>query len=162
MTVPRKIRRHPIWNTLILIWVDQLVLNYLNSIQRGLLQFQLTIVQGRPPVPAGWIPVTTWPVARVWHMCILLYIGRQAEAVIYCAGIFKQSMVVRNREGIGLLYRPATLHRLVVLIPWNRFHEIEKFKNLGLVHPHMLHTCYRSHGSWRPASGNRANAPKIL
>jgi hypothetical protein len=34
-----------------------------------------------------------------------------------CAGIFKQSMGVRNREGIGLSYRPAGIHRLAELIP---------------------------------------------
>jgi hypothetical protein len=34
------------------------------------------------------------------------------------AGIFKQS---RNRVGIGLSYRPARLHRLAELVPWNRF-----------------------------------------
>jgi hypothetical protein len=27
----------------------------------------------------------------------------------------------RNREGIGLSYRPARLHRLAKSIPWNRF-----------------------------------------
>jgi hypothetical protein len=27
----------------------------------------------------------------------------------------------RNRVGIGLSYRPARLHRLAELIPWNRF-----------------------------------------
>jgi hypothetical protein len=37
------------------------------------------------------------------------------------AGIFKQSMGARNRVGIGLLYRPARLHRLAETIPWNRF-----------------------------------------
>ncbi len=35
--------------------------------------------------------------------------------------IFKQSMGASNRVGIGLFYRPARLHRLVELIPWNRF-----------------------------------------
>ncbi len=38
-----------------------------------------------------------------------------------CAGIFKQSMVYRNRVGTGLSYWPARLHRLAVLIPWNWF-----------------------------------------
>jgi hypothetical protein len=38
-----------------------------------------------------------------------------------CAGIFKQSMGVRNRIGIGLSYRPARLHSLADLFPWNRF-----------------------------------------
>jgi hypothetical protein len=39
----------------------------------------------------------------------------------YCAGILKQSMGAGNREGIGLLYRPAWLHWLAESIPWNRF-----------------------------------------
>ncbi len=38
-----------------------------------------------------------------------------------CAGIFKQSMGARNRVEIGLSYRPARLHSLAVLVPWNRF-----------------------------------------
>ncbi len=38
-----------------------------------------------------------------------------------CAGIFRQSMGARNRVGIGLSYRPARLHRLADLIPWNLF-----------------------------------------
>jgi hypothetical protein len=38
-----------------------------------------------------------------------------------CTGIFKQSIGARNRVGIGLSYRPARLHRLAELIPWNRF-----------------------------------------
>jgi hypothetical protein len=37
------------------------------------------------------------------------------------AGIFKKSMGARHREGIGLSYRPARLHRLAEFIPWNRF-----------------------------------------
>jgi hypothetical protein len=36
-----------------------------------------------------------------------------------CAGNVKQSVGARNRVGIGLLYRPARLHRLAELIPWN-------------------------------------------
>jgi hypothetical protein len=39
----------------------------------------------------------------------------------YRAGIFKKSMGARHRVGIGLLYRPARLHRLAEFIPWNRF-----------------------------------------
>jgi hypothetical protein len=35
------------------------------------------------------------------------------------AGSFKQSMGARNRVGIGLSYRPARLHRLAELNPWN-------------------------------------------
>jgi hypothetical protein len=44
-------------------------------------------------------------------------------------------MGARNREGIGLLYRPAGLNRLAErlaeLIPWNRFLDSLKFKNTG-------------------------------
>jgi len=36
------------------------------------------------------------------------------------ARIFKQSMGARNRVRIGLSYRPARLHRLAELMPWNR------------------------------------------
>jgi hypothetical protein len=36
-------------------------------------------------------------------------------------GNFKQSMGARNRVGMGLSYRPARLHILADLIPWNRF-----------------------------------------
>ncbi len=36
------------------------------------------------------------------------------------AGRF-QSMGARNRVGIGLSYRPARLHSLAELVPWNRF-----------------------------------------
>ncbi len=37
------------------------------------------------------------------------------------AGIFKLSMGARNLVGIGLLYRPASLHRLAEFIPKNLF-----------------------------------------
>ncbi len=36
-------------------------------------------------------------------------------------GFFNHSMRARNRVGIGLSYRPARLHRLAEMIPWNRF-----------------------------------------
>jgi hypothetical protein len=41
--------------------------------------------------------------------------------VVSSAGIFKQSMGARNRVGIRLSYRPARLHSLAELVPWNRF-----------------------------------------
>jgi hypothetical protein len=47
-----------------------------------------------------------------------------------CAGILEQSMGARNRVGIGLSYRPARLHRLAELIPWNRF--LKSLKILAL------------------------------
>jgi hypothetical protein len=34
---------------------------------------------------------------------------------------FLNNLWGRNRVGIGLSYRPARLHRLADLIPWNRF-----------------------------------------
>jgi hypothetical protein len=33
-------------------------------------------------------------------------------------------MGARNRVGIGLSYRPARLHRLTELVPWNRLLKI--------------------------------------
>jgi len=43
-----------------------------------------------------------------------------------CAGILKQFMGARNRVGIGLSYRPARLHSLAELVPWNRIHGLHK------------------------------------
>jgi len=37
------------------------------------------------------------------------------------AGIFKEFIGARNGGEIGLLYRPARLHRLAEFIPWDRF-----------------------------------------
>jgi hypothetical protein len=44
----------------------------------------------------------------------------QTTLYMYCAGIFKQSMGARNRVGIEFSYRPARLHRLAELIPWDQ------------------------------------------
>jgi hypothetical protein len=49
------------------------------------------------------------------------------------AGIFKQSMGARKRVGIRLSYRPARLHRLAELIPWNRFLGSLKVKKFGFL-----------------------------
>ncbi len=49
------------------------------------------------------------------------------------ASIFKQSMGARNRGGIGLSYRPARLHSLAELVPWNRFLGSLKVKKFGLL-----------------------------
>jgi hypothetical protein len=43
------------------------------------------------------------------------------SALDISAGIFKQSMGARNRLGIMLSDRPARLHMLAELNPWNRF-----------------------------------------
>ncbi len=62
-----------------------------------------------------WIRLRQYIGADVLFPLILLALW------IFTAGIFKQSMVDRNREGKGLSYRPARLHRLAIFIPWNRF-----------------------------------------
>ncbi len=46
---------------------------------------------------------------------------RDSEQHTLRAGIFKESMGAKNRGEIGLSYRPARLHRLAEIIPWNRF-----------------------------------------
>ncbi len=51
-------------------------------------------------------------------LCIFLLHSESEPARRCGAGILKQSMGARNRVGIGLLYRPAMLHRLAELIPW--------------------------------------------
>ncbi len=52
-----------------------------------------------------------------------------------------KSMGTRNREGIGLSYRPGRLHRLVELIPWNRFLGSLKVYKFGLSSPLMCLNC---------------------
>jgi hypothetical protein len=54
-------------------------------------------------------------------MCILFLSISVFFIFLSCAGIFKQSMRARNLVGIGLSFRPARLHRLAELVPWNRF-----------------------------------------
>jgi hypothetical protein len=41
------------------------------------------------------------------------------SVLINRAGIFQQSIGARNRVGIGLSYRPARIHKLAELVPWN-------------------------------------------
>ncbi len=47
--------------------------------------------------------------------------GKYGGGQLSSAGLFKQSIGAKNRIGIELSYRPARLHRLAELIPWNRF-----------------------------------------
>ncbi len=54
-----------------------------------------------------------------WYPWLWMRGGRRC--LVCWAGIFKQSMGARNRVGIGLSYRPAMLHSLAELVPWNRF-----------------------------------------
>jgi hypothetical protein len=53
----------------------------------------------------------------------------------------------RNRVGIGLSYRPARLHRLVELIPWNRFLSFLKIEKYRLRLP-----CYSNYSPFSLAS----------
>ncbi len=62
------------------------------------------------------------------------------------AGIFKQSMGARYREGKGLSYRPTRLHRLAEFIPWNRFLFPRLHKRLKIRAPNSL--CF-AHGTFR-------------
>jgi hypothetical protein len=57
----------------------------------------------------------------LWQQCLPFLLAFKSLFGIQCAGIFKQSMGARNRVGIGLSYRPARLHTLAELIPWNQF-----------------------------------------
>jgi hypothetical protein len=50
-------------------------------------------------------------------------------------------MGARNRGGIGLLYRPARLHRLAEFIPWNQFRGPINIKKYGI--------CICAHGGTR-------------
>jgi hypothetical protein len=47
---------------------------------------------------------------------------KEGERETTNAGIFKQSMGARNRVGIRLSYRPARLHSLAEMVPWNRIY----------------------------------------
>jgi hypothetical protein len=53
------------------------------------------------------------------HHCTIAYFFQFGN----CAGISEQSIGTRsrNRVGIGLSHRPARLHSLAELVPWNRF-----------------------------------------
>jgi hypothetical protein len=53
------------------------------------------------------------------------------------ARFLKQSLEARNRVGIGLSYRPARLHGLAELIPWNQILsslQVKKYRLRPFVH----------------------------
>ncbi len=66
------------------------------------------------------ISLLYWP-ARLHIGLRNRFLGIAFTGLLNRAGIFKQSMGTRNREGKRLLYRPARLHRLAESIPCNRF-----------------------------------------
>jgi hypothetical protein len=65
------------------------------------------------------------------------------------AGIFKESMGARNRGGIGLLYRPARLHRHAEFIPWNRFLDSINLKIRALLLCYAATLCTTKAGDQR-------------
>jgi hypothetical protein len=76
------------------------------------------------------------------------------------AGIFKKSMGARNREGIGLSYRPARLHRLAEFIPWNQFrgahnHLKIRAQSTKSGKNQSVHS-FRSSGLWEGSNNNHA------
>jgi hypothetical protein len=82
----------------------------------------------RQPLKLDIILVILWPKSRI----LLVWF----QPTKLCARIFKQSTGTRNRVGIGLSYRPASLHRLAELIPWDRFLGSLKVKKIrALVFP---------------------------
>jgi hypothetical protein len=54
-------------------------------------------------------------------MAVTTKTHQQLTEISFMCWIFKQCMEARNRVGIGLSYRPARLHSLAELVPWNRF-----------------------------------------
>jgi hypothetical protein len=69
----------------------------------------------RPHTPiTSQVPMQLGKGARGGRSVFMIFI---LFSFVYCAGIFKQSMGARNREGIELSYRPARLHSLVELVP---------------------------------------------
>jgi hypothetical protein len=68
------------------------------------------------PRSAFGMPTAQSPIFK-----LLMSPGINSASYVARAGIFKHSMVARNRLGIGLSYRPARLHWLAELISKNRF-----------------------------------------
>jgi hypothetical protein len=64
------------------------------------------------PFHVSLVKTFEWEAAYFWTIAVTNLIW---------AGIFKKSMGARHRVGIGLLYRPAMLHRLAELMSWHRF-----------------------------------------
>ncbi len=65
-----------------------------------------------------------------------------------CAGILEQSMGARNREGIGLSYRRASLHKLPESNPWNRLLCSLKVKNTVSGQPPSVYFPLWSRDQW--------------
>jgi hypothetical protein len=70
-----------------------------------------------PGPPTMTAPGSEYFTKELACQLLICLFGTSAEGQI---GIFKQSMGARNRVGIGLSYRTASLHRLAEWIPWNR------------------------------------------
>jgi hypothetical protein len=70
----------------------------------------------------------------IWkNICYTVYwCTVHCKCTVSWAWIFKQSLEARNRVGIELSYRPARLHSLAELVPWNRFLGSWKVYKFGL------------------------------
>ncbi len=75
---------------------------------------------------------TIWDWVHAFHWCLSRSpLGRQCDwLLVDCAGILEQSTGAKNRERIGLSYRPARLHRLADSLPWNLFLVSLKFNSV--------------------------------
>jgi hypothetical protein len=94
-------------------------------------QTPLIIVFSTPPLKGTVQQALQFCSHYLRQQCVLFILAFKSFFGMHCAGIFKQSMGARNRVGIVLSYRPARLHRLAELIPWNRFLGSLTVKNWG-------------------------------
>jgi hypothetical protein len=82
-----------------------------NANSKGTLRQAFICLRPRTPYP---------PLHTVLTDCFAWISETIKGRMVLYAGIFKQSMGARNRVRIWLSYRPAKLHGLVELVPWNR------------------------------------------
>ncbi len=97
--------------------------------------------------------------SRRWKSLLILYSNKFFALLFWCDSfsggttvleICIESMWARNRIGMGLSYRPARLHSLAELIPWNRFWTPKKFKILALYRgPSLLLVAQLWESNWR-------------
>jgi hypothetical protein len=107
-------------------------LELLESLQRNLIEkfWRLSVLLGDSPLLGSNTFGKSYENQRIFPGTGCSSVANQVTrrkwkggggVVVTRAGIFKKSMGARHRVGIGLLYRPARLHRLAEFIPWNRF-----------------------------------------
>ena len=98
------------------IWQDCKTLRQKIALAHSLYTSQLAMSMGERRSERGkCCPVRYLPGAGVERMHALPLTRIQSW------NFKKKSMRARHQVGIGLSYRPARLHRLAELMPWNRF-----------------------------------------